>query len=88
MDPQDYNKDAEEDDYNELFKGIYFYNNVSCSGRGCRCRKNLFNEQVKKYLLMIKRYVRGQLPKNSVPTIGIEFAAKTVLLKNGVKIKA
>lgn len=64
------------------------YNNVSCSGRGCRCRKNLSNEQVKKYLLMIKRYVRGQLPKNSVPTIGIEFAAKTVLLKNGVKIKA
>jgi GTPase SAR1 family protein len=36
---------------------------------------------------MFYRYVRGALPKNSVPTIGIEFAAKTVTLKNGVKIK-
>ena len=61
MDTQDYNKEAEEDDYNELFKGklSIFIIMLSCSGRGCRCRKNLSNEQVKKYLLMIKRYVRG-----------------------------
>lgn len=26
------------------------------------------------------RYVKGELPKNTVPTIGVEFATKTVTL--------
>ena len=34
------------------------------------------------------RYVKGQIPKNIVPTIGVEFATKTVTLSNGEKIKA
>ena len=67
-----------EEDFQELFKGNYLYTKsivvlVGDAGVG------------KTHLMT--RYVKGQLPKNSVPTIGIEFAAKTVSLKNGQKIK-
>ena len=34
------------------------------------------------------RYVRGQTPKTIVPTIGVEFATKTVTLSNGERMKA
>ena len=34
------------------------------------------------------RYVKGTLPKNPAPTIGVEFATKNVLLKNGGTVKA
>ncbi|CAK55665.1 unnamed protein product (macronuclear) [Paramecium tetraurelia] len=37
---------------------------------------------------LMTRYVKGCLPKNAVPTIGIEFAGKTVTLQNGKKVKA
>ncbi|CAD8051840.1 unnamed protein product [Paramecium sonneborni] len=37
---------------------------------------------------LMTRYVKGCLPKNAVPTIGIEFAGKTVALQNGKKVKA
>ena len=38
--------------------------------------------------LLIFSYVKGMIPKNIVPTIGVEFATKIVPLKNGDKIKA
>jgi GTPase SAR1 family protein len=34
------------------------------------------------------RYVKGSLPKNCVPTIGIEFATKTVVIEDKWKVKA
>ncbi len=37
---------------------------------------------------ILNRYVKGQFPKNAAPTIGVEFATKTVNLKDGGKIKA
>ncbi|EGR33019.1 hypothetical protein IMG5_063600 [Ichthyophthirius multifiliis] len=36
---------------------------------------------------ILKRYVRNQLPQNSAPTIGVEFATKTVQLKNGLIVR-
>ncbi|EGR31228.1 rab11b protein, putative [Ichthyophthirius multifiliis] len=36
---------------------------------------------------LLKRYVKNQLPQNPAPTIGVEFATKQVVLKDGVKIK-
>ena len=40
----------------------------------------------KTYLL--SRYIKGQLPKSTGPTIGVEFATKTVKLTSGNTIKA
>ena len=37
---------------------------------------------------LLHRFVKGQLPKSAVPTIGVEFATKTVTLKDGGKVKA
>ena len=37
---------------------------------------------------ILNRYIKGNIPKNIVPTIGVEFATKIVPLKNGDKIKA
>ena len=34
------------------------------------------------------RYVKGTLPKNPAPTIGVEFATKNVVLRNGGTLKA
>ena len=34
------------------------------------------------------RYLKGTLPKNSAPTIGVEFATKNVVLRNGGTVKA
>ncbi len=34
------------------------------------------------------RYVKGTLPKNPAPTIGVEFATKNVVLRNGGTVKA
>ena len=39
-------------------------------------------------LLDFYRYLKGMLPKNPAPTIGVEFATKNVSLKNGQIIKA
>ncbi|CAD8102204.1 unnamed protein product [Paramecium sonneborni] len=36
---------------------------------------------------ILNQYVRGQQPKNNLPTIGIEFATKTVTLQDGGKIQ-
>jgi len=36
---------------------------------------------------LLNRYVRGSLPRSNVPTIGVEFATKTVTLPDGGKIK-
>ena len=35
----------------------------------------------------MNRYVKGELPKNPEPTIGVSFATKTVTLKSGEKVK-
>lgn len=32
---------------------------------------------------LLARYVKGELPKNPEPTIGVSFATKTVTLKSG-----
>jgi Rab family protein len=37
---------------------------------------------------LLARYIKGALPKNSAPTIGVEFATRTVPLQNGRTIKA
>ena len=37
---------------------------------------------------LLQQYVQNQLPKNTVPTIGVEFATKNVQLKNGMTVKA
>lgn len=37
---------------------------------------------------LLNRYVKGSLPKNCVPTIGIEFATKTVVIEDKWKVKA
>ena len=34
------------------------------------------------------RYLKGVLPKNNAPTIGVEFATKNVVLRNGGTVKA
>jgi len=38
-------------------------------------------------LLKSSRYIKGTLPKHNVPTIGVEFATRTVSL-NGANVKA
>lgn len=37
---------------------------------------------------LLNKYVKGVLPRNPVPTIGVELATKTVSLKNGERVKA
>jgi len=37
---------------------------------------------------LLSRYIKGQLPKNKAPTIGVEFATKPVPLKTGGSVKA
>ena len=37
---------------------------------------------------LITQYVHNTLPKNSAPTIGVEFATKNMTLKNGRTVKA
>lgn len=91
MDREDYGgaKQDEEEDYNELFKGKTIpLDYDSCPSWRRWCWKDSHYESVCYFFSIFGSYVRGSLPKNSVPTIGIEFAAKTVTLKNNVKIKA
>ena len=42
----------------------------------------------KEYINEFIRYVKGTLPKNPAPTIGVEFATKNVVLRNGGTVKA
>ncbi len=37
---------------------------------------------------LITQYVHNTLPKNTSPTIGVEFATKNVQLRNGRNVKA
>jgi Rab family protein len=37
---------------------------------------------------ILSRYIKGTLPKNKFPTIGVEFATKPVPLKTGGTVKA
>ena len=37
---------------------------------------------------LLSRYVKGQVPKSTGPTIGVEFATKTVALPGGGTVKA
>lgn len=37
---------------------------------------------------LLSRYIKGQIPKNTGPTIGVEFATKTVPLDSGGTVKA
>jgi Rab family protein len=37
---------------------------------------------------LLSRYIKGTLPKNKFPTIGVEFATKPVPLKTGGTVKA
>jgi len=34
------------------------------------------------------RYLKGSIPKNPAPTIGVEFATKNVVLRQGGTVKA
>ena len=37
---------------------------------------------------LLYRYTRDELPENTVPTIGVEFATATVQLASGGRVKA
>jgi len=37
---------------------------------------------------LLSRYVKGQVPKSTGSTIGVEFATKTVTLESGSTVKA
>ena len=37
---------------------------------------------------LINKYTKGTVSRNPVPTIGVEFATKTITLQNGEKVKA
>ena len=37
---------------------------------------------------LLSKYIKGVLPKNKSPTIGVEFATKPVPLKSGGSVKA
>ncbi len=37
---------------------------------------------------LLSKYIKGTLPKNKFPTIGVEFATKPVPLKTGGTVKA
>jgi small GTP-binding protein len=37
---------------------------------------------------LLNRYIKGTLPKHNVPTIGVEFATRTVTLPSGANVKA
>ena len=37
---------------------------------------------------LLSKYIKGSLPKNKFPTIGVEFATKPVPLKSGGTVKA
>ena len=37
---------------------------------------------------LLNQYLKGALPRNPAPTIGVEFATKNVVLKNGGTVKA
>ena len=37
---------------------------------------------------LLSRYIKGSLPKNKFPTIGVEFATKPVPLKTGGTVRA
>jgi Rab family protein len=68
-----------DDDYNFLFKSTLFLTPfvvilVGDTGVG------------KTHLL--SKYIKGSLPKNKFPTIGVEFATKPVPLKSGGTVKA
>lgn len=36
---------------------------------------------------LLNRYVKGTIPKQSQPTIGVEFSTKVIPLKNGTEVK-
>jgi Ras-related protein Rab-11B len=38
--------------------------------------------------LLLNRYVKGSLPKQTMPTVGVEYKLKEVTLKNNEVIKA
>ena len=37
---------------------------------------------------LLSRYLKNQLPKSAGPTIGVEFATKNVIMKDGSTVKA
>lgn len=37
---------------------------------------------------IMSRYLNGKLPRNVLPTMGVEYASKPVVLKNGQTVKA
>lgn len=37
---------------------------------------------------LLSRYLKNQLPKSAGPTIGVEFATKNVIMKDGATVKA
>lgn len=77
-----------DEDYNFLFKSNPIINSII----------QLFNN--KSYIVilvgdtgvgkthLLSRYIKGSLPKNKFPTIGVEFATKPVPLKTGGTVKA
>jgi len=37
---------------------------------------------------IVSQFIRGQIPKSTTPTIGVEFATKIMTIKNNKKVKA
>ena len=67
-----------DEDYNFLFKSN-FLSNISVI---------LVGDTGVGKTHLLSRYIKGSLPKNKFPTIGVEFATKPVPLKTGGTVKA
>lgn len=82
--------------YDHLYKSTFPflfdndpYSFNSNSGWGCFSWENVSLNSVISLCLRLKcRFLKGTLPKNQAPTIGVEFATKNVVLRNGGTVKA
>lgn len=37
---------------------------------------------------LVQKYIKGYVPKNPIPTVGVEFGTKIIGLQTGQKVKA
>lgn len=72
-----------DEDYNFLFKSMTLYFLISIF-----CIVILVGDTGVGKTHLLSRYIKGSLPKNKFPTIGVEFATKPVPLKTGGTVKA
>lgn len=77
-----------DEDYNFLFKSkrtFFFFEYLLLT---ILCLVILVGDTGVGKTHLLSRYIKGSLPKNKFPTIGVEFATKPVPLKTGGTVKA